>query len=97
MWWILQEIHFMCHRAGVVHLRTGAIVSCNNGIMSLGALPKWCFPHLLVCQATAFFFSLEVQPEYISFYNSVKVLVVFLWEMDFPSPPETPAAVTMLV
>lgn len=70
----------MCHRAGVVHLRTGAIVSGNNGIMSLGALPEWCFPHLLVCQVTAFllllflcfsfsFFSLEVQPEYISFYN----------------------------
>lgn len=45
----------MCHRAGVVHLRTGAIVSGNNGIMSLGALPEWCFPHLLVCQVTAFF------------------------------------------
>lgn len=65
MWWILQEIPFMCHRAGVVHLRTGAIVSCNNGIMSLGVLQKWCFPHLLVCQATF----LEVQPEYISLYK----------------------------
>lgn len=62
MWWILQEIHFMCH---YVHLRTGAIVSCSNGIMSLGVLTKWCFPHLLVCQATAFFcwvFLVYIQP-----------------------------------
>lgn len=73
----------MCHRAGVVHLRTGAIVSCNNGIMSLGVLPKWRFPHLLVCQATAFFF-LEVQPAYISLYNSVEVLLLFQLVLSAP-------------
>lgn len=49
--------------------------------MSLGVLQKWCFPHLLVCQATF----LEVQPEYISLYNSVKVLLPF---QLVPSTPE---------
>lgn len=84
MWWILQEICFMCHRAGVVHLRTGDIVSCNNGIMSLAVLTKWHFPHLLVCQATAFFPPFEVQPEYISFYSSVKVFLPFQLVLSTP-------------
>lgn len=80
VWWILQEILFVCYTAGVPLVMEQGVLCLE--IMELWGwkFSEWHFLDLLVCQATAFIFFfmfLEVQPEYIYLHSNVDMLLPF--------------------